>query len=112
MCFTQNNITKERNIIMMKTCDNGANWTEPEDVQFDLKGFPGVSRNLGDGTCLNSRLLIVAGVWSWTNVESIEKKVFLITSTNDDDTWNIVTTVQPPDDTLGGHTQAVEYAQS
>ncbi|XP_071959374.1 uncharacterized protein [Antedon mediterranea] len=112
MCVRQDNNTKERKIIRMKSDDNGANWTGPEDVQLDLKGFPGVSLSLGDGACLNLGLLIVAGVWSWTNVERIEKSLVVITSTNNGDTWDIVTDVKPPAATLGEHTQVVEYADN
>ncbi|XP_071958824.1 uncharacterized protein [Antedon mediterranea] len=110
MCVRQNNNTKERKIIRMKSDDNGVNWTEPEDVQLDLKGLPIYFISLGDGVCLHSGKLVVAGVWTLKDNESIEKKLFVMTGTNDGDTWDIVTAVKSPYATLGGHTQVFEYA--
>ncbi|XP_071958844.1 uncharacterized protein [Antedon mediterranea] len=110
MCVRQNNNTKERKIIRMKSDDNGENWKEPEDVQLDLKGLPIDFISLGHGVCLHSGKLVVAGVWMLKDNESIEKKLCVMTSTDDGDTWDIVTAVKPQDATLGEHTQVVEYA--
>ncbi|XP_071958848.1 uncharacterized protein [Antedon mediterranea] len=106
MCVKQNNKTSERKIIRMKTYDNGDNWIGPFDIQLDLTDFQMDSLSIGDGKCLKTKKLVVAGV---CKMDSNAKKLIVIISDNED-IWNILPPVTPPDATLGEHTQIIEYA--
>ncbi|XP_071958907.1 uncharacterized protein [Antedon mediterranea] len=119
-----NNNTKERKMIRLKSDDNGENWIEACNVE----NSPGDILSLGHGVCLDSGKLVIAGV---ENLDNNERKLFVMTSTDDGDTWSIVyaeentenlwstdnlnswellNTVKPHDATLGEHIQVVEYA--
>ncbi|XP_071944339.1 uncharacterized protein [Antedon mediterranea] len=101
MCISQDNKTKERKIKRMITNDCGKRWKGPNDVKVDLTGIYTLTKCV----CVNSNELVVA-CWK---LENNEKKVFVMKSTDDGRTWNIVTGFKSLDSTLGNHTQVVKY---
>ncbi|XP_071957668.1 uncharacterized protein [Antedon mediterranea] len=83
MCVKNENNTKERKMIRLNSDDNGENWIEACNVE----NSPGDIQSLGHGVCLDSGKLIIAGV---ENLDNNERKLFVMTSTDNGDTWDIV----------------------